>query len=1453
MKSIFLRNLIIGCIFLFPKVHFGQAPTLGAAESFTLFTAAGAFNVAGASTFVTGDVGTHVGAFSGFPPGVLVGQIHVADAVTAAAATDVALAYGSLSIVTCGQTISTTLGNGQMLLPGVYCTGAATTINGDLILDAQNDPNAIFIFKFNGALATTVGSRIVMINGASFCNLWWQVNGQVDLGQNSEFKGNLLVNGAIHLLDGATLDGRGLSQAGAISLQNNTVTIGETPIVSTITAGGNPTTFCMGTSITLSGNNGGTWSNGATTFSITVSTGGDYFVTNTTNCGSVVSNHILITVHPNPICTISGSTSFCTGGSTQLCVDSGAISYMWSTGESTNCISVDAAGTYSVTITDSNGCTSQCSEEVVENSVPVCNITGNSSFCIGGSTQLCVQPGASSYLWSNGANTNCISIGQSGTFSVTITDFNGCSSQCSRMVTAHPLPVCMITGETSICSGSSTELCATLGAAAYIWNNGATTNCITVSQGGTYAVTITDANGCSSQCTHVVALFSNPVCNITGNPSFCPGGSTELCAPSGATSYEWNTGATTSCITVDQTGIYTVTITDSNGCTSSCSVDVTETNNPTCMISGNPSICFGGSTELCVPTGASGYMWNNGATTSCITVNTAGTYSVTVTYTNDCVSVCSIEVTETNNPTCVITGNPTICTGGSTELCVPTGASGYLWNNGATTSCITVNTAGTYSVTVTYTNNCVSVCSIEVTETNNPTCVITGNPSICNGGSTELCVPSGTSGYLWNTGATTSCITVNTAGTYSVTVTYTNNCVSVCSIEVTETNNPTCVITGNPSICFGGSTVLCVPTGASGYLWNTGATTSCITVNTAGTYSVTVTYNNNCVSVCSVEVTETNNPSCVITGNPSICFGGSTVLCVPTGASGYLWNTGATTSCITVNTAGTYSVTVTYVNNCVSVCSIEVTETNNPTCQIISETSFCTGDSTLLYVLESGGHYLWNTGDTTRCLMVYAPGTYSVTVTYDNGCSVTCNKTILETYIPDCIITGNVNICENGATQLCVVSGYDFYLWSTGDTTNCIDVTCTGWYSVTVTNAEGCIVTCSKFITIGHTSPDCIITGDHVICEGTTTLLCAPFECVSYLWSTGATTRCILVDSAGSYEVTVTYANGYGEICCFPVEVITEIPYFTISGNSRICESFTTTLCVPFDNSTYVWNTGSVAKCITVDMAGMYSVTVTEESGCISIGTKSVEVSTLIPDATITGKNSICEGTSTKLCAPAGYASYLWSKGVTTQCITINTEGTHRVTVTDAGGCTNTGIKTVVKIEKPNCNITGNLYPKNGQSTTLCASSGYSSYLWSTGERTACIKVFAAGTYSVTITNNLGCRNSCSVYVYNNIKTDINVSSYVHENNDQINIVVYPNPFITTSTVEFHSETSDAHVLIDLYNVTGTKISTLVDMDIKKGVLYTTELQADHLLPGIYIYRIVSGDHVLTKKIILMK
>ena len=99
-----------------------------------------------------GDIGTNVGAFTDFPPGTVIGQIHTADAVSAQAATDVGLAYSQLVGLTCGGVIGTTLGGGQILTPKIYCLGAASSLTGDLILDGQGDPGSIFIFQIDGAL-----------------------------------------------------------------------------------------------------------------------------------------------------------------------------------------------------------------------------------------------------------------------------------------------------------------------------------------------------------------------------------------------------------------------------------------------------------------------------------------------------------------------------------------------------------------------------------------------------------------------------------------------------------------------------------------------------------------------------------------------------------------------------------------------------------------------------------------------------------------------------------------------------------------------------------------------------------------------------------------------------------------------------------------------------------------------------------------------------------------------------------------------------------------------------------------------------------------------------------------------------------------------------------------------------------------------------------------------------
>lgn len=216
------------------SISLAQAPNLGTAASFALFTANGALTNSGAST-VTGDIGTAVGAFSGFPPGTVNGQTRLPGSAEAnQAATDVTNAYNSLSPLTCATTILAELG-GQTLTPGVYCqpTADATSLNGTLTLSGAGT----FIIKLNSALTTATNSTILLTNGASACDVFFQVNGAATLGTGSTFRGTILATGAIVLGTQALLEGRGLSTAGAITLNNNVVTVTNSVLSINVVAG----------------------------------------------------------------------------------------------------------------------------------------------------------------------------------------------------------------------------------------------------------------------------------------------------------------------------------------------------------------------------------------------------------------------------------------------------------------------------------------------------------------------------------------------------------------------------------------------------------------------------------------------------------------------------------------------------------------------------------------------------------------------------------------------------------------------------------------------------------------------------------------------------------------------------------------------------------------------------------------------------------------------------------------------------------------------------------------------------------------------------------------------------------------------------------------------------------------------------------------------------------------
>lgn len=228
-----LDTFCFSALSLVPMLDHAQAPDLGTASTFALFTSGGSFDNFGAATNVTGDAGTHAGAFNAFPTGTLTGTIHVVDPTSAQAAIDLNLAYLYLAGMACGNSIPATLGNDQILTPGVYCTGAASSLTGDLFLDAQGDPDALFILQIDGVLSTGMSTHIILINSAKPGNVYWQVNGAFNLGDNSDFIGTVLGNGAITLFEGATVSGRALTRAGAILLNNNEV--GTSPILLPVT------------------------------------------------------------------------------------------------------------------------------------------------------------------------------------------------------------------------------------------------------------------------------------------------------------------------------------------------------------------------------------------------------------------------------------------------------------------------------------------------------------------------------------------------------------------------------------------------------------------------------------------------------------------------------------------------------------------------------------------------------------------------------------------------------------------------------------------------------------------------------------------------------------------------------------------------------------------------------------------------------------------------------------------------------------------------------------------------------------------------------------------------------------------------------------------------------------------------------------------------------------------
>src|ERR1035437_7559358 len=427
---------------------------------------------------------------------------------------------------------------------------------------------------------------------------------------------------------------------------------------------------------------------------------------------------------------------------------------------------------------------------------PTITAGGPTDFCAGGSVTLTSSPGTS-YLWSNGATTRNINVTASGSYTVKVTNSEGCQSTSSAtVVTVNALPATpTITpgGPTTFCTGGSVTLTSSAGIS-YLWSNGANTSSITVTTAGSYTVRVTNGSGCQSVASvatiiTVNSLPSTPTIAAGGPTAFCAGGSVTLTS-SARTSYLWSSGETTQSINVTSAGSYTVQVTNASGCQSAPSAVRVVTVNavpvtPTITAGGQTTFCNGGRVTLTSSAGTS-YLWSNGATTQSINVTASGSYTVKVINASGCQSATSVATVVTVNaspatPSIIADGPTTFCAGGSVTLSSSAEAN-YLWSNGETTPSINVNATGTYTIRVTNTNGCQSATSAAtIVKVNSlpgtPMITADGPTTFCDGGNVTLSSSAGTS-YIWSDGSTSASINITKSGSYTVQVTTADGCQS---------------------------------------------------------------------------------------------------------------------------------------------------------------------------------------------------------------------------------------------------------------------------------------------------------------------------------------------------------------------------------------------------------------------------------------------------------------------------------------------------------------------------------------------------------------------------------------------------------------------------------------------------------------------------------------------------
>ncbi len=977
-----------------------------------------------------------------------------------------------------------------------------------------------------------------------------------------------------------------------------------------------------------------------------------------------------------------------------------------------------------------------------------CSITigPDVTICQGQSTTLLGPPGWSSYLWSNGATTQNITVGTAGNYwcqvgypsgqLVTNGNFDdagntGFSTQFNynsnlqvdgnyylgyNAGTYHPFFVGW---------GSGLFLIGNGGLAQSGWDIWCQT--VPVCPGQTYTLAFDLASMVVQNPPHVRWRVNGTLIGPTfippAGPNVWVNNVTNWTAPAGVTSAAICLELTSSFSVGNDFGIDNIGMSGNMVLRDTVQVNVTPL--PAVNLGPDQVNCGNNPVNLNAAVPGGTYLWSTGATTPAISASTNGNYSVTVTA-NGCSNNDAVQLTFLQAPSVNLGNDTTICAGHSVTLNATYPGATYLWSTGATTPTIAVGSSGNYGVTVTL-NGCTANDSRVVTVNPLPTLDLGNDTTVCAGNSVTFNATVPGASYLWSTGATTPTLSASSTGNYSATVTL-NGCAVTDDVDLTVAPNPT-VDLRDTTLCAGQPLTLSAAFPGASYLWSTGATTATINAAAGGNFSVTVDLNGCTASDANV-VTVNPLPTFDLGNDTTVCAGNSVTFNAAVPGASYLWSTGATTPTLSASSTGNYSATVT-LNGCSVTDDVDLTVAPNPTVDL-RDTTICAGQPLTLSAAFPGASYLWSTGATTATINAAAGGNFSVTVDL-NGCTASDANVVTVNPLPAFDLGNDTIVCPGQAVTFNATVPGASYLWQDGSNTASYTTATPGNYAVTVSLA-GC--SASDGVTLTNFSLQSVNLGpDVTACAGSPVPLAVNVPGATYLWSTGATSNAINASSSGTYWVR-TILNGCQASDTVQVTFIA-LPVVALGNDTTVCPGTQVQLDATTAGASYLWNNGSSSATINAG-AGNWSVQVTV-NGCT--GSDDLVIATHTPPTVALGNDTtLCPGATLVLNASVPGGTYLWQNGTTASSFVVSAAGNYSVTVTDANTCAASDAISV-SYAAPVPVFLGN-------DTTLCAGATLTlntavpgaSYLWSTGATTPSIAVSTAGAYSVSVT-----QGSCAV------------------------------------------------------------------------------------------------------------